>query len=459
VHPNSNIKSEKLNLITLKELSLNNLVQRISIAFAYISVWEIILGLGGDLISLGPIKIRAVLAILNIVLLVVGISTGSIIIRLPYLVLSSAILIAFVNFTWTLYGLELGNEFAIADGGGSLLSILSCLSLIIIVLNARLSKAAIFNLLQLPMLILFSAMSLLWVTQPIYGINTETLSQIIAPYTSLEISGGGGDLGRYGLPSAVMLPLSAFIFTIYCQRYSAIKFYIYMTFYIVSVLAIGARGTAIGALSIVSTAFIIRVFTLRKNPSNLAIFLSPVLIAAIVLSPIILESLKSTRFFEPNAQQSLAASDDVRFEQAPIMFESFLEKPILGGGFGYYVNRYYRNPTKLYLYELYFIAFLMKTGILGSLLYLLALIALLMVPFAKRFQYRPSVKILYFIAYITTLIQGATNPFLDRPCGLLLLFGPWLTIELMTKLPTESILVRKFKEPKIRSALTTQITA
>jgi O-Antigen ligase len=448
-----------LNLLTLEELTLKNLVQKISIAFAYVSVWEIILGLGGDLISLGPIKIRAVLAIFNIVLLVVGISAGSIRIRLPYLVLSSAILIAFVNFTWTLYGLELGNEFAIADGGGSLLSILSCLSLLIIVLNARLSKTAMFNLLQLPLLILFSVISLLWITQPIHGIDSKALSQMIAPYTSLEIFGGGGDLGRYALPSAVMLPLSAFIFTIYAQKYSAIKFYIYTTLYIVSVLAIGSRGIAIGTLSIISTAFIIRVFTLRKSPSKLAIFLSPVLIATLVLSPIVFESLKSTRFFEPNAQQNLAASDDTRFEQASIMFESFLEEPILGGGFGHYVDRYYRNPTKLYLYELYFVAFLMKTGILGSFLYLSALLALLMVPFAKQFQYRPSVKTLYFIAYITTLIQGATNPFLDRPCGLLLLFGPWLTIELMTKLPTESILVRKFKEPKIRSALTTQITA
>jgi hypothetical protein len=452
MHPN--IKSKKLNLLTLEELTLNNLVQRISIVFAYISVWEVILGLGGDLISFGPIKIRAFLAIFNIVLLVVGISIGSIRARLPVLVLSSAALIAFVNLAWTLYGLELGNEFAIADGGGSLISILSCLSLLIIVLNARLSKAAIFNLLQLPFLILFSVISLLWVTQPIHGIDSRALSQMIAPYTSLEIFGGGGDLGRYALPSAVMLPLSAFIFTIYSQKYSAIKFYMYMVFYIVSVLAIGSRGIAIGTLSIISTAFIIRVFTLRKNPSNLAIFLSPVLVVTIVLSPIIFESLKSTRFFEANAQQNLAASDDTRFEQASIMFESFLDEPILGGGFGYYVDKYYRNPTKLYLYELYFIAFLMKTGILGSLLYFSALTALLMVPFAKKFQYRPSIKFLYFIAYITTLIQGATNPFLDRPCGLILLFGPWLSIELIAKLPTEFILVKQFKETKIKPALT-----
>ena len=433
---------------------MKNFVKKISVAFAYISVWEIILGFGGDLISFGPIKIRAFLAVFNVFLLIVNIVIGSAKIKIHYLVLSSVILIASVNFLWTFYGLEMNNEFAIADGGGSLLSILSCLSIIISVLNIQSSKDTLFNLLQLPLLIFFSALSLLWITQPIHHID---LSLLLEPYTAVTIIGGGGDLGRYYFPSTVLLPLSAFIFAIYSPKFSVLKFYSYITLYIISVLAVGSRGVALGALSIIAVAFIIRILSLQNRPANLMIFLSPLLVATLILSPILAESLRSTRFFEPNAEYSQLASDDTRFQQAPLLLESFLEEPILGRGSGYYIDGFLRSNNQPYLYELYFLTLLMKTGILGSFLYFSALMAILITPFVSKFSYLLSVKILYVIAFVTTILQGSSNPFLDRPCGLLLLFGPWLAIELLRKLPVDYSIIRKPIRSKSQSQFTTQI--
>jgi hypothetical protein len=445
---------EQLNLTIQEKLVLKILIKKISIAVAYISVWEIILGFGGDLISFGSLKLRALLAVLNVVLLVIGVVVGSTKVKLPYLVLSSISLIVFINLLWTLYGLEIGNEFAIDDGGGSLLSILSCLSVIVTVLDTRLSKATVFNLLQLPLLIFFSTLSFLWTTQPISGIN---LPQIMRLYTSVEIIGGGGDLGRYYFPSTIILPLSAFIFAVYSQKFGMLKFYMYLALYILSVFTVGSRGVAIGTLSIVFTAFIIKVFALQKKPIYLMIFLSPLLIAVVFLSPFGSENLKSTRFFEPKAEESQIASNNTRFEQAPLLLESFFVEPIMGRGFGYYISGFLRSSKQPYLYELYFLNFLMKTGILGSFLYCSALMAILIAPFVSKFRYRSSVKVLYFVAFITTIIQGASNPLLDRPSGLLLLFGPWLTIELLRRLSADFIVIQNSKGSQRQSPFTTQV--
>jgi hypothetical protein len=273
----------------------------------------------------------------------------------------------------------------------------------------------------------------------------------------VNIIGGGGELGRYYFPSTVLLPLSAFIFTIYSPKFSVLKFYSYITLYIISVLTVGSRGVALGVLSIITAAFIIRIFSLHNRPINLMIFLSPLLVVTLILSPVISESLKSTRFFEANAEHSQLASDDLRFKQAPLLLESFLEEPILGRGSGYYINGFLRSNSQPYLYELYFLTLLMKTGILGSFLYFCALMAILITPFASKFSYLLSVKILYAIAFITTILQGSSNPFLDRPCGLLLLFGPWLAIELLRKLPVDSAIIRKPSRSQSRSQFTTQV--
>lgn len=58
-------------------------------------------------------------------------------------------------------------------------------------------------------------------------------------------------------------------------------------------------------------------------------------------------------------------SDGVRTQQFKALMDKFMESPILGNGIGAYAERCIRNDEFLYAYELTYVAYLMKFGLLG----------------------------------------------------------------------------------------------
>ena len=58
-------------------------------------------------------------------------------------------------------------------------------------------------------------------------------------------------------------------------------------------------------------------------------------------------------------------SDGVRIQQFKALMDKFMESPILGNGIGSYAERCIRNDEFLYAYELTYVAYLMKFGLLG----------------------------------------------------------------------------------------------
>lgn len=58
-------------------------------------------------------------------------------------------------------------------------------------------------------------------------------------------------------------------------------------------------------------------------------------------------------------------SDDIRFEQVEALVDVWLESPFIGGGFGYYSKNLIRDPNVPFSYEVQWIGFLAKLGILG----------------------------------------------------------------------------------------------
>jgi O-Antigen ligase len=417
------------------------LLKSISSLIAWLSIWEIILGFNGDIISLGPIKIRALLAVLNIFLLILSLSMGASKIRVPKLIVASFLLMSLFGSLWTSYGILRGNEFAVADGQGLIFSI-SILAITNAVLDSQLNRSTLTRLFQIPLFILFSLISILWLSKPLLGVDTDSIVTILNGITSIQIIGANNELGRFYFLNTTLLSLSVFIFSIDSIRYSTVKFYFYMILYAISILAIGSRAIGLSCIALMILAFIFKIFKMRKKPTQLIFFLLPLIVLTVFTSPLIAENIKGTRFFNDNASQAFDASDEVRSEQALFLLDEFYTEPILGKGSGYYIKDYQRSESYEFSYELFFLALLMKTGILGLAVYLSSICCLLLGIRRQNFEYQPRIKILYIVIFITTLIEAASNPFLDRQVGLLLLFGPWLIIELFSRI-SPNILLRE----------------
>lgn len=71
-------------------------------------------------------------------------------------------------------------------------------------------------------------------------------------------------------------------------------------------------------------------------------------------------------------------SDSIRIDGINGLLTEWAEVPIFGGGFGYYAKGYVRDSILTYSYEVQWIGFLAKLGLVG-IIYLLSLVALLFI--------------------------------------------------------------------------------
>jgi len=132
--------------------------------------------------------------------------------------------------------------------------------------------------------------------------------------------------------------------------------------------------------------------------------------------------------YELRFKSNMAAGSDItRFYQISALIAGWEESPILGGGIGYYAKNYIRS---MYFYEVQWIAFLAKLGIVG-IIYLLFLASLL---FYKILSGKRSLDH-YALAFILlfTLLSGFTNPLLLGAATSILYVLPLMVASILRK--------------------------
>ena len=125
----------------------------------------------------------------------------------------------------------------------------------------------------------------------------------------------------------------------------------------------------------------------------------------------------STTENESRDDQGVLESNNVRIEQMQKLFEKWKQSPLIGHGFGSYVEDCIRSEVSPYSYEMQFHALLMKTGILGiaSLIFLIGAMIYVAIKSWKQVPYKV---IAWFYLLISLGISTQTNPILLSTTGI-----------------------------------------
>jgi hypothetical protein len=115
--------------------------------------------------------------------------------------------------------------------------------------------------------------------------------------------------------------------------------------------------------------------------------------------------------FQQRSSNDFLPSSTSKIYQSKLLLEKFSDSPLLGQGFGFYLPNYVRNNANPFLYENFFFCYLMQSGLLFSVFYILIL-------FCNKtcLSIRKILFITLFLSY------GFTNPVIVTPPTLLFLF-------------------------------------
>lgn len=421
------------------------MLKKIVFFFAVLSIWELILGLNGGIISVGGLKIRQILLLINLVLFLINnfyYSKRSVA-KLDKVIIISMFTIFLIGILWTAYGiLFFSNKFALTEGI-SFVSVIHIYFIYSACCGLKINQKSLFCIFQLPLLMLFSIISFFWLSGLAFNIDNSWIFEMFNdPGGSQIILGAENSSGRFYFQNTVLLLLSSFIFTIESKRMSILYYYLYLFLYAISMLAIGSRGIAIGCSILLLLSFSARNIRLLSSKKILTLFISVSFLSVLIIfiSPLVSDFVYSSRFFDSNVS-SLSDSDITRFEQFNFLFHEFEQQPILGHGLGYYVSGYIRSESNPYAYELFFVALLMKIGILGSLLFIVSLLILFIPILYGKNKFTFLTKTSYIIIMTSIVFMVSTNPVLITPVGFLLLFSPWFYLKLRQQSISEETLI------------------
>jgi hypothetical protein len=411
------------------------LFRKISIVVAIASIWEIILGFDGGLLTISGIKIRMIFLILNLLSLSVDfLVRGKKLSKPNSLISTSIITISIYGFLWSCIGqIIYNNNYAFSDGQ-SIIAVIYIFAIYNTLIKNNLSQKNIFFCFQFPLIILFAFIVSLWTLNEFLRVDTSAIVDVLKNGDEFSILGADAkEYSRFYFLNAILLPLSIFIFAIESREYKPKIFYMYFIFYIFCILSVGARGIAISCVPLLLIAFLDkqrRSISKKLYGDIVAYFWIPLFSSLIFGTWVIFNIIQKSRYFD---LESLTNSDAERFTQNWILINEFLNHPLFGNGFGHSISSYVRSFARPFNYELYFQSLLMKTGLIGFAIYSFALVLILLCVFTYKRAIDSYTKICYTVIFITTIVQGSTNPILQNMIGHLLLFGPWIYLDCMHK--------------------------
>lgn len=113
------------------------------------------------------------------------------------------------------------------------------------------------------------------------------------------------------------------------------------------------------------------------------------------------------RFFSSFA----AESDDVRQMQMRELMKGIKESPVIGHGFGSYIENFIRSSSLPFSYEIEYLSFVYQMGILGFLIFILGIIGLYIRRIGEyAIKNDGIVKIFTLIALLWFVVRPAFNP-------------------------------------------------
>lgn len=113
-------------------------------------------------------------------------------------------------------------------------------------------------------------------------------------------------------------------------------------------------------------------------------------------------------------------SNDIKIKQSKALIKKWFESPIIGFGYGSYIKNFIRSADNPFSYEMTFFALLMKTGVVGILVWLFVIVALIVTKFKNSKNNREDFFAWLFLS-VSFGILVQTNPLLFNSVGMSLL--------------------------------------
>ena len=154
-------------------------------------------------------------------------------------------------------------------------------------------------------------------------------------------------------------------------------------------------------------AMITVIYYWKKIPRKIRIagIICLVVSSVLWLKPVI--KMIEFRFFSSFA----AESDDVRQMQMRELMKGIKESPVIGHGFGSYIENFIRSSSLPFSYEIEYLSFVYQMGILGFLIFILGIIGLYIRRIGEyAIKNDGIVKIFTLIALLWFVVRPAFNP-------------------------------------------------
>lgn len=152
---------------------------------------------------------------------------------------------------------------------------------------------------------------------------------------------------------------------------------------------------------------------LIKKGFQFLLFISLLIILFIFILPLFDIDFRGFTWYMKNTFFIDYGSDTIRLAQFNILKEMWIVKPLFGWGFGAYAKDFVRDINKPYSYELTYVAYLMKLGIVGLFFYAFIIFRLMS---KCHKQWRISGKAFYkacFYGVLSLLFCNFTNPYIN----------------------------------------------
>lgn len=111
-------------------------------------------------------------------------------------------------------------------------------------------------------------------------------------------------------------------------------------------------------------------------------------------------------------------SNNIKIKQAQKLLEKWREHPIVGHGYGSYIEDYLRSENAVFSYEMTFFALLMKIGLAGALVWVVFALSMVVAAYSK---YKENLRhfAMWLAIAVSFFITIQTNPLLFSPNGMI----------------------------------------
>lgn len=116
-------------------------------------------------------------------------------------------------------------------------------------------------------------------------------------------------------------------------------------------------------------------------------------------------------------QYGAYVSNSIKIEQAKKLLDKWSEHPIVGHGYGSYIEDYLRSESAVFSYEMTSFALLMKIGLLGALIWAIFALSMVVAAYSK---YKENLRhfAVWLAISVCFFITIQTNPLLFSPNGM-----------------------------------------